>query len=432
MTAEVVLRIDADTAKYIASLAKAAQQHKDVLQPVVKETKESYKEIADTLTGGIFNTMMKLATPAGAVLAIATETSTIFSAWLEKLERAGQIAKTLSTGLGQAAGSAGQLNVVGDLRKSVLANAGVMNMDTAVGAYREYIGANPGANVAQVGKAINASSVASIAQLNPGMYARAYGGLEQAGIANPADAAAFLIQQSGNQGEQAIELARTLGNKLGPGNSANVPQLVAGAARIGGGGKGGGLKVLQTLLGAYEQRGGQGDFLQFVQTAGRGTVDGADLATLQALQRNLPALMGQQIGGTLEASAAAAQADPHIMAAESTEAIKAARERKLYNKMGWSAELKELHGAIIDADVNDNLGMMQYAPTLVGGKSLLGIEMGITSWLTGEHRDGQVYPSQGTAELKKSIDAFHGTMVQQGDNNDRKRIRVDAHEDRAP
>lgn len=344
---DVVLKIDADAARYIAETIKAAEKSKE-LGKGAKEAKTEFAGMGDILEAGVAK-LGRMVSAAGIYAAAGAAVVKVWTDYAAALERGDKAAKSIADALRHATGSAGDLKSLGSARDQIVSMPSSLQLEQRVSAYGAFRGNAPNATSAQAVAAVRAASQAHVAGMDSTEFAGAQGKLHEAYGDQAGDATAFLLQRGQAQGGAAVDEMAELSAKIGPEKAREALGLVSAAARTRGG-----LGVLSPLVSSYIQRGARGSFTDYAATAGRGEVSAEQLPILKQVQGRIDAersasgnlkgyLQGQAIQGmstqidqsrlATEMINARTESDSYELRAEtaSTEALKKAQRENFDN-----------------------------------------------------------------------------------------------------
>ncbi len=296
---DIVLKIDADTARYIAKLSQMAETTKGITKPV-KEANQLWEAGVEILGRKI----MKLTAIGAAVEVVragAEGVTEIYDHWIERLaeaqkamERIAQAGKGPLGGTPQGPGAA---------RGALMGLDSQLSNDQRFAAYAAYRQAHPGATQAQGVSAVEAASEADRGGLNASEFAGALGKLRGLG-GDAKDTAALALGRGGAQGGAIVDLLAEITSKSGADQArAALPLALSAASTVGG------LDVLKQGYGAFSSQGRQGSFAETFQNNGLSLVPG--LSTRQTLQTiNAGVGQNQYTRGYLGAIAGGGEGDP--------------------------------------------------------------------------------------------------------------------------
>ncbi len=340
--ADVVLKLDADAARYVAEIVKAAERTKD-LGKGAKETKDYFTQAGDAIEQA-GTKLGKMATIGGLVaVGVAAATKGYFE-WVAALERGEKAAKSIVDALRGAAHSASDLKDLGNIRDQIMGMNSPLSMDQRVAAVNSFRQNAPGASSGSAINAVRAASQADIAGMDATQFAGHVGKLTNAGLGNHAgDIAAFLTQRGGAQGGAAIEEMASLGIDAGSGGAVDALGYVSAAAATPGG-----MGVMSTIHAQWMKQGKPGTFAKFAATAGFNALGIDQMPTQKAIQSRLDAenAAAANVNGYLGQQAGEVMKSPIDLTRITTRAVNARTEADDYRQRGESASNKELEAAM--------------------------------------------------------------------------------------
>ncbi len=296
---DIVLKIDADTARYIAKIAQMAEATKGVAKPV-KEANELWEAGVEIVGRKI----MKLTAVGAAVEVIragAEGVTEIYDHWIERLNEAHKAMERIT--------QAGKGAVGGTAQGPGAARGALMNLDSQLSneqrfsAFAAYRQAHPGATTEQGVAAVQAASEADKGGLNATEFAGSLGKLRGLGD-NAKDIAALALGRGGAQGSGIVDLLSEITAKSGAAQAkAALPLALSAASTVGG------LDVLKQGYSAFSSQGRQGSFADTFQNNGLSLVPG--LATRKTMQDiNAGVGKNQFTNGYFGAIAGSGEGDP--------------------------------------------------------------------------------------------------------------------------
>ncbi len=314
----VTLRIDANTAAYIAKLSELADSHEKVTKHL-----DGWGSAAEHAVG-------KLAAFIGPLALIGTAVKAVevgFEAWKSHLESAGKTTQTLVDNLRRTTAQTGEnRQAVEDQLTGIVTPQSVADRVAGFNAFRQNAPSSstriaPGEIARKLGQA-------EIAGYDPTQLAGIAGNVEGARSGSGSfDLAALLLSRIGSNADQASGLIRRLGEKAGPGGAqAALPYLLAsseaGDRRF---------SFLSDAENAYTPA--QGDFATYMQRR---------LRTAKPDQRGLAAsiqgrLAGAQrdiagLPGFLEGRAQEALGDDSVRESEQNKVLRSQAEIEKYRR----------------------------------------------------------------------------------------------------
>ncbi len=294
---DIVLKIDADTARYIAKIAQMAEATKGVAKPV-KEANELWEAGVEIVGRKI----MKLTAVGAAVelVKIGAEAVTEqYDHWIERLNEAKKTMESIAqAGKGPLGGSAAG---PGADRGALLGMNSQLSIEQRFGAYNAFRQAAPGSTSAQRIEAVRAASDADAAGLGANEFASGIGKLRGLGE-SAKDVTALALGKGGAQSSAIIDLLAQITAKSGAEQAKNALPLALSAAQ-----QNGGVGLLSQAYSAFSSQGRQGSFADTFRTMGQSLVPGiGDQATLRAINGGARPV---QTSGQFQAMVGAAEGD---------------------------------------------------------------------------------------------------------------------------
>ena len=253
--ADTTIVIDADAAKYLASLAKADQANKKAQKSAagIGDGLASASDIAEGLVGQVVSLGSKTALVAAAGQAVTAT----WDNWISRLEKAQKLMEATTKGLQKAAAPSGAN--VARLRTDLLNQGGTLTLDQKTQAAAAYAGTAPQATDQEILKATQEANLANQAGLDATDYARNRAKLR--GLGDQAgDITAQVMSQGGDQAGQMVEILQTIATRLSPEQAKNAVGLVTGSGQTPGG-----TALLGSMLGNFLTQGRKGDFAAEIQ-----------------------------------------------------------------------------------------------------------------------------------------------------------------------
>ncbi len=216
----VTLRIDANTAAYIAKISQLADSHEKVTKHV-----DEWGHAADHVIGRL----AAMAAPLALIEGVVSNVEKGFEAWAKHLESAGKTTETLVDKLRRTTVNTGEnRQAVEDQLLSVKSGMSVEQRVSGFDAFRK----NAPGSATRVAPSEVARSLAKgqIAGYDTDQLAGIAGNVEGAAGGKSFDLAALLMARTGSNADQASGLIRRLTEKAGPqGAQAALPYLLASA-----------------------------------------------------------------------------------------------------------------------------------------------------------------------------------------------------------
>ncbi len=359
---DVVLKLDADAARYVSEIVKAAEKSKD-LGKGAKEAKDYYTQAADVIEQAGAK-LGKAATLGGILASTGAAVYLGYKEWIEALARGEKSAAAIVDSLRRAAAQSSDLKNLGDVREQILNMESPLNLGQRVSAYGAFRQAAPRASSGAAVNAVRAASAADVAGLDATQFARNYGKLYGGFGEQSGDAAAFLMQRGGEQGGAAIDQLSSMAAVLGGDQARNSLPIISAASRTPGG-----LGVISPLMDSFIKRGSHGSFSDYVANAKRGQVSDEQLPLLRALQGQLAGEQGAagNLRGYLGEQTRAVLQNPIDLTRTTTRVIDAQTEADDYRLRGEKASNRELGKALNrNFSTNTNLGaQFSFVPSLL-------------------------------------------------------------------
>lgn len=314
----VTLRIDADTARYIAGIAKAAQANK-ALHDSTKESAAHMKEITG-LAGEFASKVAGWTGPITAASGAFFFLDKATEAWSKKLEHAkdamSEIADLSSSIIGSGRGQ--QLEAI---RSAIDAGAPGLSGAQKDAFYKSYNAAHPKASVSDIQSAAGSANTIGLLGRDVGSFASLQGSLQRSGVANSGDLANYLQTYAGDSADKAAAMIAK-----NPGQASQIAELFATGAR---GGRGP-VSLLDRASADYVARGSHGDFSTSLNRRVAGPAGADDLAFLQDPKNKAP---GFRAGGLDEAMRMAREDKEVRIRIQTAESREAAQDAD-YNRAG--------------------------------------------------------------------------------------------------
>ncbi len=365
----VTLKIDADTARYIANIAKAAE-HTKKLGDHVKETHGPLEE------------MTEFAQEAGSKMLGWGGPITLATAGISVLEKGMELfhERVVSAGealnkirdLNQAIIGAGLGNQTSEVREAIEGNAPSMSLQQKTQFFSAYIRSNAGASVEDIGGAAAQAEKASYLGRDQGQFGGLLGDLNRVGVKNSGDVADYLLKRAPDLADRAsAAIAKA------PDQADDIAQLAATAGRGGKHEK----QFFEKVISAFLEHGGQGKVGDYMNARTAGRAGLGELAFFQNPRNQAPAIEAGEFDRDAELALGNTEVGQDILARRAHEAAEGenyastggkARRKKLADA---AEELQDSQGSIWQAIVRDSRGAIpfyaadKYDPTLGGEKS---------------------------------------------------------------
>lgn len=329
-TGGVTLRVDADTARYIAGIARAAQAN----QGLISDTKGLGGVLNQLTSAGVAigQTFASWAGPIGLASAGVAVLDSIMASYTKKLDDAKKAWSEIA-GLNQSIIASGRGSEAGAIRGAIDAAAPTMSGQQKVAFYRSYSTNNPNATAGQYGSAATAANSAAILGRDVGQFSDIMGQLDRAGVKDAGDMTNYLMQNAPGVAEKAAQaIAKS------PQNAAEIAQTVATAGR---GGKGT-VSLVNQALAAFVQQGGRGSLSANINTRTAGPGGADDLRYMLDPSNRAPAF----VPGGLANAEALARADQEVGAQIIVRESEERSQDNAYGLVGEKARRKAVGKAL--------------------------------------------------------------------------------------
>ncbi len=328
----VTLKLDADTARYIAGIAKAAEANKQLIDQK-KKLGVNMKELTDQ-AGEFARHVVGWSGPLTAAAAGIYVLDKATEQWSKKL----QSAKDAMNEIADLSGSiiaGGRGHQVDAIRSAIDAGAPGLNGGQKNAFFKGYNAANPTASMDDIRSAAGAANTVGLLGRDVGSFAGLQGSLQRSGVANSGDLANYLQTYAGDGADKAASLIAK-----NPGQATQIAQLFATAQRGGKGTSG----LLDRASADFAARGGTGNFSDSLngRVAGAGGAD--DLAYLLNPANAAPAF---KTGG-LDAAMQQAMADPDLATRIKAKIIREQGQDAAYAGAGSRARASDLGSAFAE------------------------------------------------------------------------------------
>jgi hypothetical protein len=188
----ITLRIDADTARYIAEISKAAEKTKSLADPT-KEIGDGWNRVGDSVKQTA-DRLIGFSIPMTATAAAAAGISLIFEEWNRKL----QTGKDALESIQRTQAAMASVGLSGQIAQSTMISmrgaAPGMSDEEITGLVQGVKKEYPGASAGQLTGIGARANIARQAGMNPIEWGTIFAGLESTGVEGPADKSTFALQ----------------------------------------------------------------------------------------------------------------------------------------------------------------------------------------------------------------------------------------------
>ncbi len=267
MSGDVVLKLDADAARYVAEIVKAVEKTKG-LGDGAKAARDHFASAGDLIEAGTAK-LGRMVSGAGILAAASAVITAEYRAWRDHLEAAEKVSVSLADRLRGAAGSMAELSKIPGMTQRIMDMKSPLNQGQRASAALAARDANPNLSPDDLIGAVRSASVGHALNISPEEMGAGYGKLFKSFGSEAGDVAGLLHQRDTKNAPAAIDLLRQIGQDGGDAKSSL--SLVSAAGRTEGG-----LGALTELQSKYRQyrvaESGGGTFDQWARKQSEFTV----------------------------------------------------------------------------------------------------------------------------------------------------------------
>ncbi len=326
----VLVRIDADTASYIAKLSRMAEGHEKVTKHA-----EGWGDAVEHVISGFTKALVPLMLIESTVEVIKDG----IEAWNKQIERAGQTADVLVSKLRRTTAQTGENREV--VASQLLNEQSTLSVAQRQAAYAAYRQAAPGsATSVSAGEVVRRAGQAEIAGYDPEQVSRLAGNLHGVFSGKSFDAAALLLNKTGDNADSAAEMIRRLSNKAGPETAQQLAPYLIASAQAGDKR----FSILNGLVGGYNPA--FGSISDYISNS-KFRVSADQRNAYEGMMRRVPGAQGDiaNLDGYIERRAQGALGDESVSTSMETKYFNSAAEVAEYEKEGARAERRERKAA---------------------------------------------------------------------------------------